>query len=115
MLACRKCVAEAFPGFCCRVKARRPGGIPRWQINATVNRVVVALVEGRLHMNLYTSASEQTDILYIHTQKHTYRNILVFLRRRAAHDSLHCMGLVKHIIQQLLFVQYNLCASNILS
>ena len=68
-------------------------------------------------MNLYTSASEQTDILYIHTQKHTYRNILVFLRRRAAHGiySLHCTGLSKHIIQQLLFVKYNLCASNALS
>ena len=69
-------------------------------------------------MNLYTSASEQTDILYIHTEKHAYHNILVFPRRyRAAHDiySLHCTGLVKHIIQQLLFVKYNLCASNVLS
>ena len=39
------------------------------------------------------------------------------LRHRAAHDlySLHCTGLVKHIIEQLLFVEYDLCASNVLS
>ena len=43
--------------------------------------------------------------------------MLASLRRRAAHHiySLHCAGLVKHFIEQLLFITYDLRASNVLS